>query len=217
MAFSGWPEEAHEFYVGLAADNTKTYWERHKSVYLNAVRAPMEELLAELAPEFGEGRIFRPYRDVRFSRDKSPYKINIAATLADGGYVQFSTDGLAAGSGIYHMAADQLARFRAAIDDADSGGQLADLVAEVRAKDIAIAAHDALRTAPRGYPRDHPRIELLRMKGLITWKQWPTGEWLSHGSAKHRVVEFLRQSRPITEWLDTHVGPSELPPERRRR
>ena len=87
MAFHGWKVEALEFFEGLEADNSKAYWQRHKDVYDTIVRAPMEELLAELEPEFGEGRIFRPYRDVRFSRDKSPYKTAIGATLGDG-YVQ---------------------------------------------------------------------------------------------------------------------------------
>lgn len=216
MAFRGWPPEAHEFYVGLLADNSKAYWEEHKPVYEQAVKAPMEALLAELAGEFGEGKIFRPYRDVRFSRDKTPYKTAIGATLTDGGYVQFSTDGLAAGAGMYHMAVDQVGRYREAVAADRTGGELAALVVEVRAQGIEITAHDALKTAPRGYPKDHPRIELLRNKGLITWRQWAPGAWLSRASAKQRVADFFRTSKPITAWLDHHVGPSELPDDRRR-
>src|SRR4026207_302168 len=96
MTFRGWPVEAIEFFEGLEADNSKSYWQRNKEVYDSTVRAPMEELLAELEPEFGEARIFRPYRDVRFSADKSPYKTNMAATLGEG-YVSLSADGLGAG------------------------------------------------------------------------------------------------------------------------
>ena len=84
MTFSGWPIEAVEFYEGLEADNSKVYWQEHKAVYDRFVKAPMEELLAELADEFGAGRLFRPYRDVRFSADKTPYKTNCAARLGDG-------------------------------------------------------------------------------------------------------------------------------------
>jgi uncharacterized protein (DUF2461 family) len=73
-----------------------------------------------------------------------------------------------------------------------------------------------LKTAPRGYPKDHPRIELLRHKGLITWREWPAGAWLGTAKAKDRVVEFLRTSAPLHAWLDAHVGPSELPPGRAR-
>ncbi|HEX6075963.1 MAG TPA: DUF2461 domain-containing protein [Micromonosporaceae bacterium] len=217
MAFRGWPPEAYEFYLGLEADNSKTYWELHKAVYEEAVRHPMLELLDELAGEFGEGRIFRPYRDMRFSRDKSPYKTAIGATLIDGGYVQFSTQGLAAACGIYQMAPDQLDRYRAAVADDTTGAELARLVATLRAQGIEVAAHESLKTAPRGYSTDHPRIALLRHKGLVTWRQWAPGAWLSTPSAKDRVVEFLRASRPMRGWLDSHVGPSAVPAGDRRR
>ena len=111
MAFKGWPDSALAFYEGLEADNSKAYWLDHKEVYERDVKAPMDALLAELTAEFGETKLFRPYRDTRFSRDKSPYKTTIAATIG-AGYVRFSADGLFAGGGMYHMLSDQLARFR---------------------------------------------------------------------------------------------------------
>ena len=84
MTFRGWKAEALEFFDGLEADNSKAYWQAHKTEYETLVRAPMEALLIELEPEWGEGRVFRPYRDVRFSKDKSPYKTSIAAELGGG-------------------------------------------------------------------------------------------------------------------------------------
>ena len=206
MAFKGWPAEAIEFYEGLEADNSRTFWNDHKALYEQQVRKPMEELLAELAPEFGEGKIFRPYRDVRFSADKSPYKTAIGATLANGGYVQLSADGLGAGCGMYHLEADQLARFREAVADDDSGAALEAIVGDLRSARIEVSAHDVLKSAPRGYPKDHPRADLLRHKGLITWKQWPVSAWLGTGKAKDRVVDFLRTSAPLNDWLAKHVG-----------
>lgn len=216
MVFRGWPAEAIEFYEGLEADNSRTYWQDNKAVYEKIVRGPMEELLTELGPEFGEGKIFRPYRDVRFSKDKSPYKTSIAATLASGGYVQLSADGLGAGCGMYMMAPDQLGRFRRAVVDNRKGRELVELVDKTRKRGIEVTAHDVLKTAPKGYPKDHPRIELLRYKGLITWKHWPVGAWLGTRKAKERVVEFLRASQPLNAWLEKRVGPSELEADRRR-
>jgi uncharacterized protein (TIGR02453 family) len=198
MAFRGWPEEALEFYEGLEADNSKAYWHQNRSVYEEMVRGPMEELLAELEREFGEGRIFRPYRDIRFSPDKSPYKTHIGATLAGGGYVQLSARGLGAGSGMYTMAAER------------SGRKAAAIVAGLGGQGIAVTAHGELKTAPKGYPKDHPRIELLRLKGLVAWKEWPAGAWLGTARAKDRVVEFLRAAKPLNRWLAEHVGPSTL-------
>ena len=171
----------------------------------------MVELLAELAGEFGEGKIFRPFRDVRFSKDKSPYKTAIGATLERGGYVQFSAHGLAAGSGYYVMMPDQLEQYRRAVDDDKSGAALEGLVGALRKAGIDVAAHDTLKTAPKGYPKDHPRIELLRHKGLIAWKQWPVAAWMGTAKAKQRVVDFLHAARPLHDWLDTNVGPSAMP------
>jgi|SRR5579871_6577440 len=210
MAFRGWPVEAVEFYEGLEADNSKSYWQAHKAVFEQSVKRPMEELLVELAGEFGEGRIFRPYRDVRFSADKSPYKTNLAATFAAGGYVSLSADGLGAGTGMYMMATDQLDKYRRSVADDATGVELVALVKAAARKGIEVTAHDSLKTAPKGYPRDHPRVDLLRQKGLITWKHWPVGAWLGTAQAKKRVVDFFHASRPILDWLETHVGPSEM-------
>ena len=178
MAFQGWPVEALEFYEGLEVDNTKAYWTDHKAVYDARSGAPMEALLADLAAEFGEGKIFRPYRDVRFSADKSPYKTAMGARLGGGGYVQLSSEGLAAGLGTYVMANDQLERFRRAVADDRTGVELEAVVEQVHGSGIEVTGREVLKTAPRGYPKDHPRIEWLRHKSLIAWREWPAGAWL---------------------------------------
>lgn len=212
MAFAGWQAEALEFYEGLEADNSKAYWTANKHVYESAVQQPMAELLAELAPEWGEGRIFRPYRDVRFSADKTPYKTAIGATLSRGGYVQLSANGLGAGSGYWRMQPDQLERYRAAVDAERSGTALERVVADGRAVDLEISGHDALKTVPRGYAKDHPRAELLRYKGLVAWRQWPVEPWLATAAPKARLVEFFEQCEPMNAWLAEHVGDSQLEP-----
>jgi uncharacterized protein (TIGR02453 family) len=208
MAFKGWPAEALEFFDGLEADNSKAYWQDHKETYERCVRAPMDALLAELAPTYGEGKVFRPYRDVRFSKDKSPYKTNIAATLANGPYLSLSAEGLSAGAGYYMMEPDQLARYREAVADDTSGAELVGVVATARRKGLEVNGHDELKTAPKGYPKDHPRIDLLRYKGLVTWRSWPVEPWLGTAKAKQRIVQFYDQSRPLLDWLDHNVGPS---------
>lgn len=210
MAFRGWKVEALEFFEGLQADNSKAYWQKHKEVYDELVRAPMDELLAELEPEWGEGRVFRPYRDIRFSKDKSPYKTNIAASVGPG-YIHLSAEGLAAGSGMWEMAPDQLERYREAVVEDRSGRELTKRATSARAKGLEVSGHGELKTAPKGYPKDHPRMEFLRYKGLVTWREWPAGPWLGTKRAKDRLVEFLRDSKPITAWLDRNVGPSTVP------
>lgn len=208
-AFSGFPEEAIEFYLGLEADNSKDYWQANKDVYERAIVQPFGALLADLEPEFGAGKLFRPYRDVRFSKDKSPYKTNAGAQLAGGGYVALSGDGLGVGSGYYMVDTAQIARQRAAIMDDRTGAELDEIVAALRADGADLMARDAVATAPRGVPKDHPRIELLRLKGLAAWWQHEPAPWMSTPKAEARIVEHLRAAVPLLAWLDRNVGPSE--------
>ena len=205
MAFAGWPIEAIEFYEGLEADNSKVYWQDHRAVYDRHVKAPMEELLAELADEFGAGKIFRPYRDVRFSADKTPYKTNCAATIGSG-YISFSADGLSVGGWRYMPDPKALARYREAVDNEKSGVELVKIVAALRKEGYDTMAHEVLKTAPKGYPKDHPRIELLRYKGIAMMKTWPVGAWLGTRKAKDRVVTTLRAGVPLNQWLLRNVG-----------
>ncbi|HEY2550157.1 MAG TPA: DUF2461 domain-containing protein [Streptosporangiaceae bacterium] len=207
MPFTGWPEEALDFYEGLEADNSRTYWTAHQQTYEQCVLAPMTELVAELAPQFGEGKIFRPHRDLRFSKDKSPYKTAIAAVVGEG-YLQLSARGLAAGSGMYGMASDQLERYRRAVAAEATGTRLTGLVDELTAQGIRVEPRQSLKTAPRGYPAGHERIELLRSKGLIAWQEWAPEPWLGTPEAARRVAGFLTAARPLRGWLDEHVGPS---------
>ncbi len=189
MGFTGWSERAFTFYEGLEADNSKAYWTANRAAYDTDVLAPMEALLGELAEEFGDGKLFRPYRDVRFSADKSPYKTHIGAVIGTG-YVQLSADGLATGDGMYGMSSSQLGRYRRAVAS-DRFGE------------------EPLKTAPRGYSKDHPRADLLRNKGLITWQEWPVEPWMHTAKAKARIVKHFRDSHPVQAWLDDRVGPSE--------
>ena len=214
MAFKGWPATALEFYEGLEADNSKLYWTDNKHIYENEVRAPMEALLTELANEFGEGRIFRPYRDVRFSPDKSPYKTAMGATVGDG-FVQISADGLFVGSGMYHMMPDQLDRYRVAVAADTSGRELQSIVGSLKKSGLDVHGTDPLKSAPKGYPKDHPRVEMLRYKGIVSTKRFPVAAWLGTAKAKTEIVKVLRGSMPLNDWLRRHVGPTSMEPGRR--
>ena len=207
MAFAGWPPEAFAFYAGLEADNTKSYWTANRATFDTAVHAPLEALVDELEPRFGPGRILRPYRDVRFTKDKSPYRTSHGAMIGDV-YIQVSARGIGTGGGYYHLAPDQLERYRAAVAADGTGEDLARRIAGVEAAGIEVSGANPLKTAPRGYPADHPRIGLLRYRGLIAWRQWPAAGWVSTAAARDRIVEALDASAPLREWLVAEVGPS---------
>jgi uncharacterized protein (TIGR02453 family) len=209
VRFTGFGEDAVEFYDGLAADNSKAYWTDRKAVYDAHVRDPMQALLDDVEPEFGAGKIFRPYRDLRFARDKTPYKDHCGATVAEF-YVQVGPDGLMAAGGYYQMAGDQVARFRTAVDDDRRGKDLVERLAAVQRAGLLVAG-ETLRTRPRGFDPDHPRIDLLRHKGLYASRTWPPDDALHEPDARDRVVRAWRSVRPLVEWLRDHVGPTEQP------
>jgi uncharacterized protein (TIGR02453 family) len=218
MTFLGWPEGALDFYAGLEADNSKSYWQAHKSQYDDFVKAPFEELSPLVEREFGPLRLFRPNRDVRFSKDKSPYKTAAAAvTESEGGasyYVQISATGLYAGSGYYHLQNDQLELFRRAVADAKSGPQLAKAVNALRKERYEVDSRESLKRAPRGFDPEHPRAELLRMKGVHVGRTFGAPRWLQTKAAADRVMTAWRDAGPVNRWLDRHVGPStSAPPE----
>lgn len=216
MTFSGFPREALTFYDGLVADNSRIYWLANKQIFESSVRAPMRNLLDELE-DYGPFHVFRPNKDVRFSKDKTPYKDHIGAYgESQGGaghYVQLSATGLLVGSGYYQMASDQLQRFRDAVDGDAVGGQLVAIAADLASAGYDIGAISSLKTAPRGYPKDHPRIELLRRKGLIMSRQWKPAAWLHGTTVVSRIRDVWLAAAPMNSWLDTHVGPSTLAPD----
>jgi uncharacterized protein (TIGR02453 family) len=204
MGFAGFGERLVDFYDGLIADNSKAYWADNRSVYEEHVRAPMEALLAELEPEFGPAKIFRPYRDVRFSADKTPYKTHCGA-IVGGYYVQVGADGIMVAGGYYQMASDQVQRFRVAVGE-DLRGRL-DTLTEAG----LTVAGNRLATRPRGVDVDHPRLDLLRYRSLYAWRRWPGEEPMLRPDLVQRVADTWRDLTPLIEWLTDHVGPSDQP------
>jgi uncharacterized protein (TIGR02453 family) len=219
--FRGFPKAALDFYVGLELDNSKSYWQANKQVFEESVQAPMTALLESLPEKYGPFQVFRPYRDVRFSRDKSPYKEQHGAVSRSKGgaghYLHVSADGVLVAAGMYMMARDQLARFRAAVADETSGVRLEKLLFELRKAKMDVDAHDEpLRTAPRGYSADHPRIELLRWKGCLASTQITAETVIASGRLTGRLVAAWERMQPLVDWLEEQVGPSDEPPDRRR-
>jgi len=210
--FEGFPEEALVFYEGLRADNSKAYWTDHKPVYDRAVKAPMEALLAQLEPKSGRGKLFRPYRDVRFSKDKTPYKEHAAALVVDEHagalYVQLSADGLYVGGGYWHTTTDQGQRLRAAVDDDRTGRQLQAVLDRLTGWEVLGERYKRL---PKPYAADHPRADLLHHKSLAAGLTFEPAEWLHQPACGARVAQAWRDVTPLRQWLNQHVGPARSP------
>ncbi|GAB3839502.1 DUF2461 domain-containing protein [Kribbella italica] len=208
MSFTGFPVAALDFYDDLEMDNTKTFWAEHKHVYEESVKAPMAALLAELEAEFGAAKIFRPYRDVRFAKDKTPYKTHQGAFLptgpSTGRYVELSAPGVRVGAGFYEAAADRLGRIRTAIDEDRRGKELETLLAGLVAGGWTIGG-EKLKTSPRGYDAAHPRIELLRHKSIALNKSYGFEPVIHTGELVERVRDDWRKVTPLLDWLDANA------------
>lgn len=217
MTFTGFGEHAIDFFDGLVADNSKPYWEDHKSIYQSDVREPMEALLAALEKEFGGDfgtpKVFRPYRDVRFAKDKTPYKTECGGVIEAGRgagayYVAISPEGLRTGGGCFHLHSDQIARYRVAAAEERRGEELRKILDTLRKRGWEIRG-DQMKSRPREYPADHPRIELLRYRSVYAGRTWEPDDVLHEKACLDRVRKAWRDLRPFNEWAADHVGVSE--------
>ena len=213
-SFPGFTKEAFSFYEGLEDDNSKAYWLSHKATFDVNVKSAMEAFLASLPESYHPFHVFRPNRDVRFAKDKSPYKtMHGASSETDGGsirYTHVAAGGLLVAAGQYMMQNDQIARARAAIDDDTTGKELVKLVAALVKKGYQVGpgGNPPLKTTPKGYPADHPRIELLRWKGLIASTDITNKTVLTSPKVRDEAMAFWKASLPLLHWLDTNVGPT---------
>jgi uncharacterized protein (TIGR02453 family) len=217
--FGGFPSETFSWFAGLEADNSKRYFGAHRATYDRAVRGALELMLEELADEFGgQVKMFRQNRDVRFSVDKSPYKTTTYGVILERPeslaalYAQLSSAGLFVGTGYYQLAPDQLTRFREAVADNAAGSELVAAIASAEATGVETFG-EALKTAPRGYSRQHPRVHLLRHRSLIAGRRLTPGrQGVERGAALDLARATWHVCAPLTAWLDSNVGASELPP-----
>lgn len=208
MPFTGIPIAALDFYEDLDADNSKSYWTAHKQVYDEQVKAPIEALAAELAEEFGAGKFFRPYRDVRFSKDKKPYKTHQGVYFAESRrYFHISAAGLFVGGGYYEMASDQVSRYRRAVDGGLTGKALEVAVVAAESGKLEVGG-DELTRVPVGFAKEHPRADLLRRKTFTAHREFGSPHWLATKRAKSELVTAWRAMQPLIDWLDNNVGNS---------
>ena len=203
--FGGIPAAALDFYEDLEADNSKTFWTAHKHVYDESVRAPLEALGAALAPEFGAPKVFRPYRDVRFSKDKTPYKTNQGVVFADTArYLHISAAGLFVAGGRWETSSEQVARLREAVADDRTGTALQQALTAVTKAGFEVGGQQLTRV-PTGYPKDHPRADLLRYKSLTVHRELGAPAWLSTPKAVAEVTKAFRAMAPVVDWLVSYT------------
>ena len=207
-AFDGFPEWGVTFYQELEDSNTKEFWAQRKAQWESDVREPMLALADALEDEFGPARLFRPNRDIRFSHDKSPYKTHqgafVGVATGVGYYVQVSADGLAVGGGFRAHSPAETSSYRAAVDAPASGARLERVAADLTAAGFDLEG-ETLKTRPKGFAADHPRLELLRRKEMMAIQRVGTPSWLTTPQAVDHVRAEWRRVRPLVEWMTEHV------------
>jgi uncharacterized protein (TIGR02453 family) len=206
--FRGWPEEAQRFFIGLELDNSKKFFDANRTVYEESVKAPMVALIGSLEDDYGPGKVFRPNRDVRFSKDKSPYKTNIAGYAGmggNGGYISLDARGLTVASGRYEFTPEQLTKYRKKVAADSTGAPLAVMVAKLEKAGYGIGGEE-LKRVPTGWPPDHPRERLLRRKLLYLYKAFGLNPWLGSAAARKQIVKVFTDAQPLNAWMKKNVG-----------
>ena len=208
---TGIPAEAFDFYDHLAVDNSKEFWAEHKGEYDESVRAPLQALADALEPDFGTAKLFRPYRDMRFSNDKTPYKDHqgcyFAADNGLGWYLQVSSNGLMVAGGWYSSTSPQVKRYREHILEFGAG-ELRTALKGLPKVGFAIDG-DQLKTRPRGVAEDNPDLDLLRHRTLHATRMWEPEAWMETRRLQNTVHKSFEKLRPMILTLADIVGPQE--------
>jgi uncharacterized protein (TIGR02453 family) len=215
-AFSGFPPEAVEFLRELEANNDRDWFKANRSRYDEHLVAPAAALGDDLAA-LGRPRLFRPWNDTRF-RPGPPIKEHVGLAIgyegAGGFYVEVSLDGLLVAAGLHNPTPGQVDRLRRAVDAARTSAALSRAIGRVRGTGLELNEPDLVR-APRGYPADHPRVDLLRRRRLTVTRRHELGPWLHRPGAGGRIRSELDAAAPLVRWLREHVGPPQHAPARR--
>jgi uncharacterized protein (TIGR02453 family) len=219
--FEGFADRQGRFFRALARNQTREWFALHRAEYEDGWLAPMKALLSDVReridPLFprlplAAPKVFRIHRDIRFSRDKSPYKTHVGGYVAVEGvgttpaapiavYVHVSATELFAAAGHYMMDGPQLARFREALLDDARGAAVAGILKRLERAGFTVGSRETLARVPRGFDRDHPRADLLRRKGLTAHFPIPPRELLVSPRFVDWLVAHVRRAVPLVEWL----------------
>jgi uncharacterized protein (TIGR02453 family) len=219
--FVGMPDEGLAFLEDLEERNTKDFFDANRAVFKEQVQAPFAALVEAAAvrlrrtvPGLGQPKVFRIYRDLRFSKDKAPYKTSMSASVpsrpagegdgqgvATGFYVNVGPAGLYAASGLYHPARPELERVRAAVAGPATGPELEAILAKAAGSHLEPYL-DPLQRMPKAWPPDHPRAGLLKARSLVLNRQHPRAPWLQTAELVDHLLADWKAMIPFNRWLE---------------
>ena len=223
--FRGFDRDAMQFWHELAAEMSKDWFAAHKQRYQSVWVEPMLTLLRAVARglspayrpfKLAEPGVLRIYRDLRFSRDRTPYKTHIAGIIrlagdpiAEAGnavlYLQIGPEEEIAGVGCYHFDAARVARWRRAVVGAP-GLKLLGIIARLRRRGYQAGGYELYARVPKGFAPDHPRAELLKYRGLIArFPAIPAGLLYQPALARW-LLGHAKATAPLVVWLRRQLG-----------
>jgi uncharacterized protein (TIGR02453 family) len=219
--FAGMPDEGLAFLEDLEERNTRDFFDANKAIFKEQVQAPFAALVEAAAarlrrtvPDLGPPKIFRIYRDLRFAKDKTPYKTSMSASVPSrpreedgrsgvdtGFYVNVGPAGLYTASGLYHPDRQVLERVRAAIADPDTGPELEAILRRAAGKGLEPWL-DPLRRMPKAWPPDHPRAGLLKARSLVLNRRHERAPWLQTAELLDHLLADWKAMIPFNRWLE---------------
>lgn len=208
MPFGGFGSDWLDFFDRLGDNNTREWFKSHKDEYETQIAGPLRGLAELLEPEFGPVKIYRPYRDVRFSADKRPIQEQASLSAGDergyGYYLQLSAEGLMVAGGLYQPARARLETFRTLLDSEATAAEVWRQLATAAGDGLALFEDGMLKSAPRGFRRDHPQIDLLRYTRLALTRHYGPARWMAQASCFDRVRDDWLRIKVWIDWLADH-------------
>ncbi len=222
--FGGIPRDGISFMKRLKRNNNRPWFEKHKEEYESVVKLPMQSLIVALqphferfAPEFDihpKRSLFRIYRDVRFSKDKTPYKTHAAAHFVlrgkpkgvegSGYYLHIEPGEVFLGGGVYMPDGEQLKKIRKAI--ANQPERFLSIIGEKKFKrTFGKLQGEKLQRVPQGYEPDHPMAECLKYKQFFVWVEWPENACFKEGFAND-VARVFESAAPMVNFLNAAMS-----------
>lgn len=222
--FMGFPQAGLDFLRDLAQNNNRVWFEARKTDYqhhllepaqafVNALGARLQSVDPDIrfdARSDGSGTLIRIHRDVRFSKDKSPYKTAIAGIFWNGegkkterpGFgFHLEPRGMSLMAGIFGFSPEQIDAYRQAVLDKRLGEALIKSVVKVQSAGAYTIAGEQLKRVPAGFDPDHPRADWLRYKGLHAGAPAIPAKTVTTPQLLERVLEHFRAMAPIEQWL----------------
>lgn len=211
MNFNGFSSDVFSFYEELHENNTRDFWQEHKSFYESEISKPLIELAALLSPEFGSVKVFRPYRDLRFTKDKRPYQefasLAVEQTPQGGAlYFQLSADGIYVAGGFWRIESTQLETWREALNNPGFAQEAHSFIDKLMKEGFELNKTNILKSAPKGYSTQHPEIDLLRLKSLTIGRHFKKAAWMHRTECYNKVAESWSSVVIWNNWLDKIVN-----------